>query len=111
MAFWVPFTCACSLTKPLSCSVIFVNNFAFGPEVDHQLKERFANMKEGNKSNWNPFSIGFRCPRELLIVRAWSQPSEAGLAVSSGALQARGCSATAISWAFHFPSQYLLGPT
>lgn len=28
-------------------SVIFVNNFAFGPEVDHQLKERFANMKEG----------------------------------------------------------------
>lgn len=29
------------------CSVIFVNNFAFGPEVDHQLKERFANMKEG----------------------------------------------------------------
>uniref|UniRef100_A0A8C8HJT9 Histone-lysine N-methyltransferase, H3 lysine-79 specific n=1 Tax=Oncorhynchus tshawytscha TaxID=74940 RepID=A0A8C8HJT9_ONCTS len=30
-------------------SVIFVNNFAFGPEVDHQLKERFANMKEGAK--------------------------------------------------------------
>lgn len=24
-----------------------MNNFAFGPEVDHQLKERFANMKEG----------------------------------------------------------------
>lgn len=34
-----------SLSLPLS--VIFVNNFAFGPEVDHQLKERFANMKEG----------------------------------------------------------------
>lgn len=31
----------------LSFSIIFVNNFAFGPEVDHQLKERFANMKEG----------------------------------------------------------------
>ncbi|XP_060641112.2 histone-lysine N-methyltransferase, H3 lysine-79 specific isoform X2 [Anolis sagrei] len=30
-------------------SVIFVNNFAFGPEVDHQLKERFANMKEGGQ--------------------------------------------------------------
>ncbi|KAB0391915.1 hypothetical protein E2I00_002133, partial [Balaenoptera physalus] len=29
--------------------VIFVNNFAFGPEVDHQLKERFANMKEGGR--------------------------------------------------------------
>ncbi|KAJ8274117.1 hypothetical protein COCON_G00087420 [Conger conger] len=32
-----------------NASVIFVNNFAFGPEVDHQLKERFANMKEGGK--------------------------------------------------------------
>uniref|UniRef100_A0AAX7TTG6 Histone-lysine N-methyltransferase, H3 lysine-79 specific n=1 Tax=Astatotilapia calliptera TaxID=8154 RepID=A0AAX7TTG6_ASTCA len=32
----------------VSC-IIFVNNFAFGPEVDHQLKERFANMKEGGK--------------------------------------------------------------
>ncbi|KAJ1060156.1 hypothetical protein K5549_004594 [Capra hircus] len=30
-------------------SVVFVNNFAFGPEVDHQLKERFANMKEGGR--------------------------------------------------------------
>ena len=29
--------------------VIFVNNFAFGPQVDHQLKLRFANMKEGAK--------------------------------------------------------------
>ncbi|KAJ8357778.1 hypothetical protein SKAU_G00205720 [Synaphobranchus kaupii] len=32
-----------------NASVIFVNNFAFGPEVDHQLKERFANMREGGK--------------------------------------------------------------
>jgi hypothetical protein len=29
--------------------VIFVNNFAFGPNVDHQLKLRFANMREGAK--------------------------------------------------------------
>uniref|UniRef100_A0A452SR11 Histone-lysine N-methyltransferase, H3 lysine-79 specific n=1 Tax=Ursus americanus TaxID=9643 RepID=A0A452SR11_URSAM len=36
-------------TGILFCSVIFVNNFAFGPEVDHQLKERFANMKEGGR--------------------------------------------------------------
>jgi len=28
-------------------SLVFVNNFAFGPAVDHQLKQRFANMKEG----------------------------------------------------------------
>lgn len=65
MYTWVPFAYPCSLTRPLSCSVIFVNNFAFGPEVDHQLKERFANMKEGNKLNLKPFSIGF-----LLTVRA-----------------------------------------
>ena len=32
-----------------NASVIFVNNFAFGPEVDHQLKIRFSNMKEGAK--------------------------------------------------------------
>lgn len=30
-----------------TAKVIFVNNFAFGPRVDHLLKERFANMKEG----------------------------------------------------------------
>lgn len=41
-------------TGTLFCSVIFVNNFAFGPEVDHQLKERFANMKEGNVLPLNP---------------------------------------------------------
>ncbi|KAH3695580.1 hypothetical protein DPMN_083041 [Dreissena polymorpha] len=32
-----------------SATVIFVNNFAFGPQVDHQLKLRFANMREGAK--------------------------------------------------------------
>lgn len=55
----VPDTSPHLLTPPLSCSVIFVNNFAFGPEVDHQLKERFANMKEGNQSNPKPFAMGF----------------------------------------------------
>ena len=33
----------------LLSSLVFVNNFAFGPAVDHQLKQRFANMKEGAK--------------------------------------------------------------
>ena len=28
-------------------TIIFVNNFAFGPNVDHQLKERFADLKDG----------------------------------------------------------------
>ncbi|KAK7508290.1 hypothetical protein BaRGS_00000529 [Batillaria attramentaria] len=32
-----------------SATVIFVNNFAFGPQVDHHLKIMFANMKEGAK--------------------------------------------------------------
>lgn len=45
-------------TGILFCSVIFVNNFAFGPEVDHQLKERFANMKEGNVLLLNPILLG-----------------------------------------------------
>ncbi|XP_078658462.1 uncharacterized protein LOC144903875 isoform X4 [Branchiostoma floridae x Branchiostoma belcheri] len=35
--------------KIANTSIVFVNNFAFGPAVDHQLKERFANMKEGAK--------------------------------------------------------------
>lgn len=35
--------------KIMSASVVFVNNFAFGPNVDHQLKERFADLKDGAK--------------------------------------------------------------
>uniref|UniRef100_I3JAW6 Histone-lysine N-methyltransferase, H3 lysine-79 specific n=1 Tax=Oreochromis niloticus TaxID=8128 RepID=I3JAW6_ORENI len=42
------FLCDTSCTF-IAHTIIFVNNFAFGPEVDHQLKERFANMKEGGK--------------------------------------------------------------
>lgn len=41
----------------LSYSIIFVNNFAFGPEVDHQLKERFANMKEGQYISTNHYLV------------------------------------------------------
>uniref|UniRef100_A0A1Y1MBR3 Histone-lysine N-methyltransferase, H3 lysine-79 specific n=1 Tax=Photinus pyralis TaxID=7054 RepID=A0A1Y1MBR3_PHOPY len=33
--------------KITSASIVFVNNFAFGPSVDHQLKERFADLKDG----------------------------------------------------------------
>jgi len=28
-------------------TIVFVNNYAFGPEVDHMLKERFADLKDG----------------------------------------------------------------
>ena len=30
-------------------TIVFVNNFAFGPEVDHHLKERFADLKDGSR--------------------------------------------------------------
>lgn len=29
------------------CRFIFVNNFAFGPEVDHRLKKKFEYLKDG----------------------------------------------------------------
>ncbi|XP_049880326.1 histone-lysine N-methyltransferase, H3 lysine-79 specific isoform X2 [Pectinophora gossypiella] len=32
-----------------AATIVFVNNFAFGPHVDHQLKERFADLKDGAK--------------------------------------------------------------
>lgn len=35
--------------KIANADFVFVNNFAFGPQVDHQLKLRFAQMKEGAK--------------------------------------------------------------
>uniref|UniRef100_A0A3B5LY97 Histone-lysine N-methyltransferase, H3 lysine-79 specific n=1 Tax=Xiphophorus couchianus TaxID=32473 RepID=A0A3B5LY97_9TELE len=45
----------------IATTIIFVNNFAFGPEVDHQLKERFANMKEGKIVSSKPFApLNFR---------------------------------------------------
>jgi [histone H3]-lysine79 N-trimethyltransferase len=36
-------------TKITSASLVFVNNFAFGPNVDHALKERFADLKDGTR--------------------------------------------------------------
>jgi H3 lysine-79-specific histone-lysine N-methyltransferase len=33
--------------KITSASIVFVNNFAFGPTVDHKLKERFADLRDG----------------------------------------------------------------
>ncbi|XP_046446473.1 histone-lysine N-methyltransferase, H3 lysine-79 specific-like isoform X2 [Daphnia pulex] len=33
--------------KVNSANIIFVNNFAFGPNLDHQLKERFADLRDG----------------------------------------------------------------
>ncbi|RZF43908.1 hypothetical protein LSTR_LSTR007244 [Laodelphax striatellus] len=33
--------------KIVTATIVFVNNFAFGPTVDHMLKERFADLKDG----------------------------------------------------------------
>ncbi|XP_054277384.1 histone-lysine N-methyltransferase, H3 lysine-79 specific isoform X4 [Macrosteles quadrilineatus] len=33
--------------KIVGATIVFVNNFAFGPTVDHMLKERFADLKDG----------------------------------------------------------------
>ncbi|KAF5285705.1 hypothetical protein FQA39_LY16511 [Lamprigera yunnana] len=33
--------------KITAATIVFVNNFAFGPSVDHQLKERFADLRDG----------------------------------------------------------------
>lgn len=32
-----------------SATIVFVNNFAFGPTVDHLLKERFADLRDGTR--------------------------------------------------------------
>ena len=40
--------CSEEYRKTLSDStIVFVNNFAFGPELDHVLKEKFADLKDG----------------------------------------------------------------
>lgn len=36
-------------TKINKASVIFVNNFAFGPTVDHKLKQRFMSLNDGTR--------------------------------------------------------------
>ncbi|CAG9762081.1 unnamed protein product [Ceutorhynchus assimilis] len=39
----------CHRHKFSDANVIFVNNFAFGPDFDHELKQRFAELKHGTK--------------------------------------------------------------
>ena len=43
-------------------TIVFVNNFAFGPEVDHSLKDIFANMRDATKiiSCWSFCPLNFR---------------------------------------------------
>ena len=49
----VQYTCASSMCFPLFSyrkhRVVFVNNFAFGPKLNHELKLKFANFADGTK--------------------------------------------------------------
>lgn len=92
MARCAPECCARARMEPslystgiLFCSVIFVNNFAFGPEVDHQLKERFANMKEGEAL---PVTLPCVAPRPVCLWiwhRLWAlEPLSVPVSLRSG---------------------------
>ena len=46
------------MREKINCAtIIFVNNFAFGPTVDHALKERFQDLKDGGIFRDNLFLI------------------------------------------------------
>lgn len=57
-----------SNAKIAEASVIFVNNFAFGPTVDHQLKQRFSSLKDGTRIiSSKPYcSLNFRLTKRNL---------------------------------------------
>lgn len=51
--------------KIKSATIVFVNNVAFGPDIDEQLKQRFANLPDGVKiiSSKNFCPLNFRINR------------------------------------------------
>lgn len=53
-----------------TASIVFVNNFAFGPNVDHQLKERFADLRDGAKivSSKSFCPLNFRITDRFVIL-------------------------------------------
>ncbi|KAH8265584.1 hypothetical protein KR038_011205 [Drosophila bunnanda] len=53
--------------KITSSTLVFVNNFAFGPTVDHQLKERFADLRDGARV----VSSKSFCPLNFRITDRW----------------------------------------
>lgn len=52
-----------------SATIVFVNNFAFGPNVDHQLKERFADLCDGARivSSKSFCPLNFRITERLVL--------------------------------------------
>lgn len=73
--------------KIVSATIVFVNNFAFGPTVDHMLKERFADLKDGARvvSSKSFCPLNFRITDRnlsgeplflfMLFLKFWTVPS------------------------------------
>ena len=60
---------------------MFVNNFAFGPSVDHKLKERFASMREGMYQQlllFKMFVWYFKCKKAKKICHCDEQTKRNG---------------------------------
>lgn len=70
--------------KIVGATIVFVNNFAFGPTVDHALKERFADLKDGARivSSKSFCPLNFRITDRNLsgeftmnVVHNWLRPN------------------------------------
>ena len=64
----------------LTFRVIFVNNFAFGPKLNHELKLKFANLSDGTKivSSHEFCSLNFRITSRSLS-GTQSEPHQNGI--------------------------------
>ena len=65
---------------------MFVNNFAFGPSVDHKLKERFASMREGMYQQLLILKIFvwyFKCKKKIRFAIVINKPRETDQNISS----------------------------
>ena len=72
-------TCSLFIYYFNHCRVVFVNNFAFGPSVDHKLKERFASMREGMYQQlliFKMFVWYFKCKKKNKIAIVINKPRE-----------------------------------
>ena len=58
----------------LESTIVFVNNFAFGPEVDQHLKDIFADLTDGSRifSSKSFCALNFRITARNLSGKLWS---------------------------------------
>ena len=58
----------------LESTIVFVNNFAFGPEVDQHLKDIFADLTDGSRifSSKSFCALNFRITDRNLSGKLWS---------------------------------------